>query len=389
MIPTIRTSELKRALNCGASIVLRPKVRSRQGDDGHEGAMLHYLIARRAIDELGAEGPEELAAPDVPAGYRLPAFSMWIVGWAIRHIRETVPDDWTLMVEVGLAYRYERWIQSGHIDLLAISPDGKSVIIIDWKTGRKIVDPASENEQGNGYLALVKRAWAEIQNAMVQIVQFYADEEAGFDRVSTVVVGPEIVNGVVSALDNRMGAQLDRQDELHTGPWCDYCIGPSCPALRAEMEELESMKMTLTPEALAATGPEPDDLTLSKFVEIGRRLATPIDDAIAMAKDRIKRNGSLPCADGGSYVLRPHGGQYSLKDGVQPYTYYRRAKDLLESEERFSTTVKISMSRLIDEIAEERGINKGGAAPVTAKGVVDATLKPLLDQAVNEWLVKI
>ncbi len=147
MKPLIRSSEMDRVLSCNGSLTLTRMVDERDGDEGWEGTMLHWMIADRAIRELGATPPEGgLPPPDVPKGYKVPAFSLWIVDWALRHIREIIPADWSLMVEVEMEYEFGRWINRGHADIVALSPDGTKAKGADWKAVRVPVDPADNND---------------------------------------------------------------------------------------------------------------------------------------------------------------------------------------------------------------------------------------------------
>src|SRR6185436_5787466 len=173
MNPSFRASELDRVLTCNGSISLVPKVAPRSGDEGHEGAWLHWMIAKRLIAEHGAVAPANFPAwPEgVPKNYKCPPFSVWIVDWAVRHVLETIPADWALLVEVPMSHQFAGWTNTGHGDVIGISPDVKKAKVIDFKTGRDPVDPADNNEQGADYLVLVKCEWDSIEEAEFQIAQ--------------------------------------------------------------------------------------------------------------------------------------------------------------------------------------------------------------------------
>src|SRR4051812_39605669 len=147
-LPQRRASCMDRALSCPGSSRVNELVGQRERDDGHEGTYGHWLIAKRLIDELGATPPEGgLQPPQVPANYKFPERSMWMVDLCVRQVRETIPADWALMVEVEFSYTFERWRLTGHADLVAQSPDGTRLKSKDWKLGYVPVDDAEENEQ--------------------------------------------------------------------------------------------------------------------------------------------------------------------------------------------------------------------------------------------------
>jgi hypothetical protein len=68
---------------------------------------------------------------------------------------------------------------------------------------------------------------------------------------------------------NALREAMDKAMQLKTGKQCKYCVGCSCPAIRAEQKLME---MTLTPEILATIKRTPDDAQLADFVIIGSRL---------------------------------------------------------------------------------------------------------------------
>ncbi len=380
MKPTFRCSELDRVLSCNGSITLTPLVDPREGDEGWEGTMVHWMIADRCIRELGAIPPEGgLPPPDVPRGYVLPQNARWMVDWAIYHVQETIPADWSLMVEVGFAYEFDRWILSGHIDLLAISPDGTQSRAIDWKTGRDPVDPADNNEQVAGYIVLQKRAWDELNRCVFQICQPRVSEDDGFERVSTVIV--DTLPELVLSLDQRICTAMGNAMKLKTGKQCKYCIGCSCPAIQAEQEFME---LTMTPEMLAKIKKTPDDALLADFVIIGNRLEKPLKDAKELLHKRLDVNPVIDAGSGIRVTRKIEGGSYTIPDEKK---FFEQVKELLPSEDSIAKVMKPSMTRIKDELAAVMQIPKTGQAAVTAETVFDAKLRPLTEQSERRLLI--
>ncbi len=373
---------MDRALSCNGSLTVVPLVDAREGDEGHEGTMLHWMIADRCIRELGAlPPPGGLPPPDVPAGYKLPKNSLWIVDWAIRHVIDTIPADWCLMVEVEMVHVFNRWVNVGHADIVATSPDGKKAKGKDWKTGRDPVDPADNNEQVGSYSGLIHCEWPSVEEVEFEICQprISDDDEHGFERVSKVVITnmPQLV----SAMDRRICGALNNPMKLKTGKQCKYCVGCSCPALDAEQKLME---LTMTPEVLAQIKRTPDDAKLAEFVIIAGRLEKPAKDAKEMLHKRLDVQPSIVAADGTTVTRKVEKGGYEIPD--RP-AFLSAVKELLPSEASQAKVLTPSMTRLKDEIATTMNIPKSGKGAVTAETVFDAKLRPLCEQGERRILV--
>ncbi len=373
MKPIIRSSSMDRCLSCPGSVTLTALVDEREGDEGHEGTYLHWAIADRAIRELGATPPEGgLPPPDVPKGYKLPAFSLWIVDWAIRHIRETIPADWSLMVEVEMEHEFARWRNRGHADIVALSPDATRSIGLDWKTGRDPKDSAESNEQVASYLILKKLSWPTLRESEFQICQPRVNEEDGIQRVSRVVVTD--LDALVASMDARVCVALDKPMCLKTGKQCTYCIGMSCYAIQAEQKFME---ITMTPEMLAKIKRTPDDATLADFVIIGRRLEKPLKDATEMLHERLDTNPVIVAGSGAQITRTMQRGDYSVPD---PLKFMQAVRTILPDDESIAQTFTPSMTRIKDRVAHVMNIPKTGKASVTAETVFDGHLRPLVEQ---------
>ncbi len=376
----IRSSETDRVLSCNGSLTLTRMVDARDGDDGFEGVMLHWMIADRAIRELGATPPEGgLPQPAVPKDYRLPVFSLWIVDWAIRHLRETIPETWSLMVEVEMEWEFDQWINRGHADIVALSPDATESIGIDWKSGRIPVDPADNNEQVASYESLIKLTWPSVKKGTFQIAQPRLVEEDGIERISTVVV--EDMDALVESMDRRICAAIDNSMELNTGTkQCRWCIGCSCPAIQAEQK---LMKLKLTPEILATIKRTPDDALLGDFVITGRLLSKPTDDAEAMLHERLDKTDAINAGCGTQITRKIQKGAYSWPRPVEALTAIHELLPSIESQAKVLTP---SVTKLKDEIAHVMNIPKTGKAQITAEGIFDARIRPLVEQGERKIL---
>lgn len=402
MTPTFRCSELDRILSCNGSITAAPLVAARTGTEGVEGALLHYLIAKRCIEELGATPPDGgLVAPRLPPKYKLPAFSAWIVDWAFRHIKESVPAGWSLMVEVPLAYYYDlprpvwmetadgmkelvvQFILSGHIDIFALSPDGTQSKGIDWKTGIIGAEAAETNWQAAGYLGLAKRAWETIVHSEFDLAQPRIDEDAGIPRITTATIEGERLERLNLALAEEINKALENRFETNSGiKQCKYCpVGWRCPSVQAD---LEFMKANLTPEILAALKAAPEDTMLGDFVIGSRALAGPSEVAEDLLHARLDANQAVVAGCGITITRRMQPGSYEVPD---PVAFFKAVRTLLPSDDQIAKVAKPVMSRIQDEIAVAMDLPKTSKDKPSAKSVFDAHLRPLVNQKDKRMLV--
>ncbi len=362
MKPTFRSSESDRVLLCNGSITLVPLVEPRVGDDGIEGSAIHHDSAVRIIRDLGGSCEGDLPMPD-PSWPTL-RFSKWIGEFYTRHIAETAPEGWSLECEVPLAFEFERFILSGHIDCLAVSPDATQCIGYDLKTGYNYVDAAECNEQVFSYCGLLKLAYPTLQRIEFYVTQPRADEDEGFERITHVVLEGERLENSLATIERRFNAALDNRMELNTGrtqcKWCPAAI--SCPALIIERDQ---MKLQLTPEAIAQIKRQPEDTTLGDWILAGKTLARPIEDAQELAKERIAKTGALVASDGTQITVKVSPGSYKILDKLG---MWKAVAELLP-EERRAVAAKWSMTELDDQIAEQFSVPKGGKGAVTGRTI--------------------
>lgn len=378
--PSIRASELDRILRCPGSLTLCRIIIPIVREDGLEGAYLHWKIARRAIDELGAIPPEGgLPPPDVPADFKLSPFSEWIVDWALRLIKERIPADWSLMVEAAFFTAFDRWDNTGHADIVAISPDGTEAIALDWKTGRDPIEPAETNEQFADYILHIKAAWPTVTKATFigaqpRISEDEEDED-GPERITEVTLDGNDLERLASVMDGRVGVALDNpmllDDGHHQCRWCSAAL--QCKAMR---EKRDSMKTTMTEEELAAVKAAPDDATLADWVVASKMLAQPIKDARELAKKRITEAGYITATDGTVVTQDTSRGSYKI---LRPVELWNTIAGML-SEEGRALCAKWSMTALKKRIALEMNIPQTGKAAITSESVFDAQIRGHVEQ---------
>lgn len=382
MKPRIRCSSLPRIFLCNGSLTLNAIVKPRDGDEGYEGTYIHWAVADTLIRNHGAIPPEGgLPPPAVPPGYKLPHNAEWMIDWIVRHVLEEIPADWSLLVEVEFEHEFDTWILVGHQDLLAMSPCGRFAKGRDWKTGNKGVEPAETNEQVNGYMVENKLAWDDLQSIEFAIVQPRADESSGCQRVSYTTLEGLALQVAAEVLDTRFQAAYNNRMELETGSTqCAYCVGCSCPALR---EDLNNMKLTLTPELLAQITAEPNDGLLADFVITARTLARPISDATEMLHERLDRCGQIVSDSGLTVTRKIQKGSYEIPD---PKLFLNTVRTDLPNDDQLVEVIDFSMTRLKDTLAKVYNIKKTGKGD-SAETRFEDKYRALVNQGERKLLV--
>lgn len=384
MKPTIRCSDLDQLLNCGASRVLKPLVRPRTGGEGHEGTFAHWATADRLIREMGATPPPGgLQPPEVPAGYKLAKNSEWLVHYFVNLMRHSVDPANCLMVEQPLAYEFDRFILSGHQDLIEINPEATFAHGRDWKCGRNPVAPANCNSQGLGYIVLTKRAWPTLQQQKFSFAQPHNNPEDGHERVTTVEVEGAMLERCCDALEEQVNEALDRHDEIVTGmTQCAWCpVGTQCPGIQAE---IENMKLKLTPEMLAKIRREADDATLGDIIIAARTVARAIEDAEDLLHERLDKATEVHAGSGTVITRKIEGGSYKV---IDPVAMFAAAQEIIPAE-LLAKALNYPKARLTDAIAEAMDIPKGGkTAPVTGETVFAAKFLPHMEQGTRKKLI--
>lgn len=371
---------MARSLECPGSSTIIPLVNPRPRDDGDEGSFLHWCVADRAIKELGAIPPEGgLPPPRVPAGYKAPQRSMWMVDWCIRHLRETIPDTWSLMVEIQFEYEFDRWICTGQGDIIAQSPDGKRIKGKDWKFVYKPITPAPENDQFLTYIVLAKLDWPDTEEIEFEAVCPRLSED---ERLTSVTVSGAHLDACVRSLDERQCNALDNPMLLKTGlKQCEWCIGCSCPAIQ---ELNKNMELQMTPEMLARIKREPDDATLADFVINARTLKKPAEDATEMLHERLDSNPAIHAGCGLTITRKIQRGDYSVPNKV---AFMEAVRVLLPLDEQIAEVMEPSMTRIKDQIAKHNDVPKTSKNGVSAESIFDGHLRPLVEQGEKRLLV--
>ncbi len=384
MKPVFRASKMPRILGCSGSVTLEAIVAPKESDDGHEGVAIHHRIASRLISEDGAQPPGDSLPPaEVPAGYAIPKPSVWMVDFCLRHVRETIPATWSLLVECEVEHEFSTWHLTGHIDVLGISPDGKRAVGMDYKTGTKPVEVAEMNEQVLGYLCAVRLEFPSLEEIEFHVIQPRASEEEGFQRVSRVILkGPQI-DAAVQSLDERVNDAIANPMRLNTGlVQCAHCDpAEQCFAL---IELRKSMQLLMTAEMLSSIKTETPDEILGDIAVASKLLDKPFETAKEELKERLAARGTIQASDGTRITAKTTGGAYKV---TEPAQFYRALRTLIANEDRRAEALSFPLGRITEAVAEEMNLPLSGKAAVTAQTVVDAQLKPFTVQGQKTTLL--
>ncbi len=383
--PIVRCSELPQLLRCPGSRPLKRLVTPRSGVEGWDGTVAHWETAWRIVKELGADQPDGgIPLPQVPAGYKLPRFNEWLIGFFFNHARFSYPRDWALTVELPLIYEFDRFFLSGHQDLHGVNADATACRGSDWKCVRNILPAAADNDQILGYTCQNAMAYPNLDYAAFDLVQPFADEEEGeIPKVSTVELDKNGIQDALARLNDRVNYALDHEMEIENGiKQCAFCdAAMQCPCT---LKELDDMKMTLTPEMMAKIRKEPDDALLGDIAVARKILTRPLDDAHDLLKERITANGEVVAGNGTRITAKVTNGSFKI---VDPVGMYQECRRLIPNEAILAKALGYPMGRLTDAIAEEMNIPRGGTkAPLTAEGIAKASLHPHAEQGTRMTL---
>lgn len=408
----IRSSSLGPTLECPGRLTAVPLVPPRPDDESSaSGTAVHYVIARRLVDDFGAKAPEGLKTP---ARIALDPFAAWVVDFCLDWVRENIPSDWSLSVEVPLEYEYalptpilvplseingpipaDHEVRDGcvviryvvvtsHVDLIALSPDGRRSISADWKSGRIGADAADNNWQSASYLTQIRHAW-EVEHAKFAMVQPLIDEDAGVERVSWVEKTGAELDAMIADTERRLAVAVANRFTTNSGIYqCQYCPvnGPLCPSIRAEKEA--RMKAQLTKEDIERLRTGADDATLSEFVIAGRVLGKAFETAEDALKERVEATGGVVAADGTTITMTTRGGAYEVTD---PDGFLGAMQRHIPTERERFDVVKPSMTKLREKIAAVKGIPKESKKGESAKSVFEAEFKPYTEQSISKILM--
>ena len=378
--PSFRCSELDRVLTCHGSRTLDSRFTriSTDSEVSVAGSRMHAVGAKRLI-AAGAIG----VADPLYADSQLEGFDAWITEFWVSTVLDLVPTDWVMEVESEMEVEFARFILTGHIDLLAISPSGAEAMILDLKTGYNPVDPADCNWQLAGYAALLRHTIPTIRRVKLVIVQPRNNPDEGYERVSTADVdfGDADVSGLI---EQELNAVLDDPFTFNTSKkGCAYCAWPiPCPAMRALRK---AMKITISKEAFDELASEPTIDQLAEWARDGKLIEKATDKARDTLKEKLG-DGTVTLEDGTRVYLKD---SMSPRECTDLTTLLCRVSIVVQDEKKVHGCLKPSYGEIEKTVAKALGVPVDSKKPeqMSGKKWVKTNLGDLTKQEPTKQLV--
>jgi hypothetical protein len=221
-----------------------------------------FAAARRRREDA-AEGFDLIANED----------SRRAICVAAEHLRELVMQATAWGVETRVVVSEEPCIW-GTADFWALTDEGKTLCVVDYKHGAGYLISAEGNQQLLLYAAGLIRN--RLHNYPISTVRLAICQprhpKASADGWDEVVEDVAFVSVFLQEVISRL-KQAEKEPPV-TGDHCQYCPALlACPARRAEFEEVANMSETVAPE-------QADAETIARAVRLKKR----VSDWIAAAE---------------------------------------------------------------------------------------------------------
>jgi hypothetical protein len=225
-LPAFRPSGLN--LRCPASLVLGASAPPRAGSEATAlGSFFHravgHALAREpfATETLAAEFGVEMERATI------------LVATARKLARELPFENWQTYIELEMKLSFEApggellWML-GHLDRIAVAPDGSALHVDDYKSGYCDCAPPDENSQMWLYLIMAKR-WAEKlhrQGVLPQSPSAFSGQ-LHYPRLKStsqlVKFAGEQLELIYQGVQAYALKALGPSPEYRMGPWCRFC----------------------------------------------------------------------------------------------------------------------------------------------------------------------
>lgn len=312
-------SSLKRRELCPGSFRMEKDLPSVDTEESKSGTNLHEIIAKIL------SGDDTLAVPAEDSEL------VRLMEDKFYEIKGTEPKDF--FIEKELSFSYCGIVQFfGKADIVIVKND--RVIIIDWKTGHRPVEEASDNIQGAGYaLAAMQEFKKEIADVHFYNPRIKQDSFHTFtNRNALATYIMRVIN--LSSKDDSPLVQGDEQ--------CRYCKAAAhgtCPVLAKTAEITATKAEDLIPLKSLSS------LTVDELCELKRRC-----DLVAKLGERVENRIKSICEESGScgrWTLKEVSGGKEIRD---INAAFNAVGDFLGAPD-FLSACSVSVSKLKDVYA--------------------------------------
>lgn len=238
-------SAMTRIVHCPASFKLNAAEMPENSGAAEEGTMLHRIMELTYTLHKTAEEQAELAKLNAAL---TPEQEQAILIAENELEANAFEDGWQHYTEQRLWSHGNTY--SGQSDMLSISPDGFSAVIIDYKFGRGEVEPAERNYQLAALAVLAADNYG-VENVRAIIIQPRAADKS--KRVTVCEYDKDDITSARDAIESAVASALYAPAPLQTtGYWCRYC--PSSYRCKAAQTELAKQYELATSSAGFAIG---------------------------------------------------------------------------------------------------------------------------------------
>lgn len=209
-------SSMTRIVHCPACFHLNAAEMPENSGAAVEGTMLHRIMELTYTLHKTDEEQRELAKLNAAL---TPEQEQAILIAENELEANAFEDGWQHYTEQRL-WSHDN-LYSGQSDMLAISPDGFSAVIIDYKFGRGEVEPAERNYQLAALAVLAADNYG-VENVRAMIIQPRAVDKS--KRVTACEYDKDDITSARDAIESAVASALYAPAPLQTtGYWCNYC----------------------------------------------------------------------------------------------------------------------------------------------------------------------
>lgn len=265
-------SSLRRRELCRGSLAVEKDLPDVPNPASERGTRLHQLTADMILckESEAANAEEQALVQDMYDFYKDRCFGYLPIFTEVEHPLEYKKDDAVLF--------------HGTCDVLAINPETKAGIIIDWKTGFRDLTPAEDNVQGAAYAI----AAMQMYHLDIVTVVFYnpvIHQKTEYPFTWSANLNRSIEKIVIDA-ENGEGLLCPGEEQCL---YCKAALHGTCKAFMAVATEVYQVAKTQPLEMLSIM----PDATLVEIFEKGKLIAKFIDAAKKELEDRCGKQGEV------------------------------------------------------------------------------------------------